>query len=198
MKKLIAQYIFLYLTSLLPIPHYQQAWAEELHVANKLGDLALEVVVTENTDFINSWVSESSSKAVHVTRLRKITRNQTVHTAFLVSGYSVGKDGQYNFKINWRLIRPDGKLTFDEKSFASGHRPSPRLPSFVIADRTLELKLDSTDPLGRYILEATVEDLVAGINAKSEYLFELVNEDTVEEKSGSKRPKVNHRRSQSK
>lgn len=159
---------------LLTLSLVPSASAEQLHSANDAGDLAVEIVVSPTKDFIHDWISKPANKAIHITRVRTIVPDQTVYAAFLVSGHRADAKQFYNFSVSWRLLKADGAVVIEQKNFADGNRLMPKRPSFVMAEPALDLTLDSTDRLGKYTLEATVEDKVAGTSSTAVYTFNLV------------------------
>ena len=148
--------------------------AEQLHSASDQGQLSIEIVVSPTKDFIREWSALPATKAIHVSRVRTVSRDQTVYVAFLISGFSADEKQAYNFSVSYRLLRADGSVVAEEKDYAAGNRQMPKRPAFVMANPALDLTLDSTDRYGKYTLEATVEDKAAGKSSTAAYKFDLV------------------------
>lgn len=138
---------------------------------NAPGDLAISVFVSESPDFIREWVSTPSSHGPTIRRIRSARFNQQVHAGFIVTGYTRQKDLWVNFAIDVQVSDPTGKVILNQTNWARHNEKMPSERSFVLADPVLDLLIESSDPAGRYRIEATVHDQVGRKSASG--LWEL-------------------------
>jgi hypothetical protein len=148
--------------------------AQNYHVVSPTEKLSVNIVISETTDFIRSWLSTPSKIKPYIKGVHDVIPEQTVYAAFLVAGFKPDKDGKYNFIVHWKLYNPDGSIMFDQKNYAKGSGNVPEKPSFIMADPALDLTLENTDVAGTYKLVATVEDLVVNMKASGEYKIRLI------------------------
>ena len=142
--------------------------------ARKSGDLGLVIVASDTPDYIKKWLSTPSSQAVTIKRLKKAKPNQLIVTAFLVTGLSANKDGNYNFSVSFYLLDPNKKSIFGKKNYAKGMGKHPNKPMLTMADPALDIVLENNDPEGIYTIVAQVKDLVSGKKADDSYKIRFV------------------------
>jgi len=147
---------------------------QNYQVVSPTENLTVNIVVSETTDFIRSWLSTPSKIKPYIKGVHEVIPEQTVYAAFLVAGFRPDENGKYSFIIHWILYNPDGSIMFDQKNYAKGFGNVPKKPSFIMADPALDLTLENTDPSGAYRLVAIVEDLVANMKASGEYKITLI------------------------
>jgi hypothetical protein len=90
-----------------------------------------------------------------------------------VTGLTPSAELAYDFEAGFRLLRPDGSILFDEPAYARNRSKDAARRGFVMSDPALDLLFDATDPIGKYTLEVTVRDKIAGIEAKASYDIHL-------------------------
>lgn len=168
---------------LLYLPLHSQLQTGQVVVPKS--ELTVNIVASETTDFIKSWLSTPFSAKPYTKEVHEVIPDQTFYVAFLVAGFKPDLNGHYNFIVHWILYKPDGSIMLQQKDYARGVGIMPDKPSFVMADPALDLILEKNDPLGTYRIVAIVEDRVT--NAKSESEKKVVLVKTRNESSVSKR-----------
>lgn len=141
----------------------------ELRSASKVIDLHLDIVVAEDPEFIKDWTSTPSTHAPSIKGIHKINPNQTVHAAFIVSGFKGNSNGIFDVNVSWALINPDGSEMFEQKNYARASGKMPERPSYAMADPALDFGLEDSDPKGKYILRGTANDVTTGKSVEKEY-----------------------------
>jgi hypothetical protein len=140
---------------------------------NPPGDLAVSVFMAESPDFIQEWVNTPSSFGPTIHRIKKARFNQQVHAGFIVTGYTRQENFQVNFVVNVKITDPTGKVILDQKSWARLSNEMSKERSFILADPVLDLMIETGDPAGKYRIEATVLDLVAGKTASGSWELDV-------------------------
>lgn len=132
---------------------------------NPPGDLAVTVFVAESPDFIREWVNTPSSFGPTIRRIQKARFNQKVHAGFIVTGYTRQENFHVNFVVDVKVTDPNGKVILEGKDWARHSKKMPSERSYILADPVLDLMIETGDPPGKYRIETTVHDLVAGKTA---------------------------------
>lgn len=140
---------------------------------NAPGDLAVSVFVAEAPDFIHEWVTTPSSHGPTIRRIRKARFNQQVHAGFIVTGYKRQEDLRVHFAIDVKITDPIGKVILNESNWAQHSEKMPNERSFILADPVLDLMIESSDPGGKYRIEATVHDRAAGKSASGSWELDI-------------------------
>jgi hypothetical protein len=92
-----------------------------------------------------------------------------VNVPFLViitfSGPGMSSNGDAKITIDIKITKPDGTTYFEAKDvpgWDGKYRYSER--SMQLADAVIKMRIEPTDPLGKYTVNATVRDSVKGVN----------------------------------
>lgn len=176
---------FIFAILLLSLTSYAQTQTGKVVVPKS--ELMVNIVASETTDFINSWLSTPFNVKPYIKEVREVIPDQTFYVAFLISGFKSDIKGHYNFIVHWTLYKPDGSIMLEQKNYARGIGIMPDKPSFIMADPALDLMLEKADPLGIYRLVAIVEDRVTNIKSESEkkiVLVKIKNESSESKKEG--------------
>lgn len=143
---------------------------EELVEPQPIGQLAVQIVVSDSPDFFNSWRNRSNPNEVPpVNIVNKASAGQRLVAAFLATGLTADKEGKYNFTVDWRLIKPDGSMAVEQMAYAKGDGVLPEAPAFFLAEPALWLMFEKSDKRGVYHLQAAVEDKTTGKRAEADY-----------------------------
>lgn len=148
----------------------------ELAVAidpNAPGDLSVSVFVAESPDFIREWVDTQSSHGPTIKRIRSARFNKQVHAGFIVTGYARHKDLRVNFAIDVQVTDPTGKVILKQANWARHNEKMPIERGFILANPVLDILIESSDPGGRYRIEATVHDRAAGKSASGSWELDV-------------------------
>jgi hypothetical protein len=140
---------------------------------NAPGDLAISVFVAESPAFIKEWLTTPSSHGPTIRRLRELRFNQQAHAGFIVTGYTQQENRGVNFAVDVEVIDPKGRIILQQKDWALHKRNVPAERSFILADPLLDLVIEPTDPSGKYQMNGTVRDLVAGKSARGMWEIEV-------------------------
>jgi len=140
---------------------------------NAPGDLAVSVFVAESPDFIREWMTTPSSHGPTIRRIRKARFNQQVHAGFIVTGYKQQEDLRVDFAIDVKVTDPIGKIIFGKKIWAQHSKKISSERSFILADPVLDLMIESSDPEGKYQIEATVHDRVVRKSASGSWELDV-------------------------
>ena len=168
MQNLSFRLIFSVIVSVIVMPELAMAIDP-----NPPGDLAVSVFVAESPDFIREWVDTPSSFGPTIHRIRKARFNRQVHAGFIVTGYTRQENFQVNFVVNVKITDPTGKVILDQKSWARLSNEMPKERSFILADPVLDLMIETSDPAGKYRIEATVLDMVSGKTASGSWELDV-------------------------
>jgi len=138
------------------------------------GELDLIIVASGTPEFINEWVSTPSSHGVTIKRLKTAKPNQLIVSAFLVSGVSPDKAGNFSFSVSYYVLDPNDKAIFGERNYSKGSGIMPKVPTFIMGDPALDLILEDSDPEGVYTIVAQAIDLVSGKKVSDSYTIRFV------------------------
>lgn len=141
--------------------------------AKNPGDLGLVIVASETPDYIKEWLTTPPSHGVTIKRLKNAKPEQLIVAAFLITGMSGNKDGNYEFSVSFYILDPNNKPIFGQENYAKGNGKLPAKPMLRMADPALDIVLEESDPEGIYTIVAQVKDLVNGKKADDSYKIEF-------------------------
>lgn len=137
---------------------WTSAYAED---PGRPGDLKLDIVISDTPQYIEDWVRKPAAEGIHIRPVKEFAFGQSLHVAFLVTGYSLDDKSNMDVTVDHQVIGPNGTILFDEPNYSKAKGPMGPSPSFVMADPAMDLVFDEEDPEGTYRIEATVHDNVA-------------------------------------
>lgn len=137
---------------------WTSAYAED---PRRPGDLKLDIVISDTSQYIEDWVRKPAAEGIHIRRVKEFAFGQTLHVAFLVTGYTLDDKSNTDVTVDHQVIAPNGTVLFDEPNYSKAKGPMGPSPSFVMTDPALDLVFDEEDIEGTYRIEATVHDNVA-------------------------------------
>jgi hypothetical protein len=136
---------------------------------NQPGDLAIHIAVSDSPGYIEQWVSTPFRAAVTIHRIREVARGKTAYIAFLVTGQSSDPGRRSKVDVGVRVLRPDRSVAFADTSYAHISRRNDGRIGFTMADPALDFGVESNDPVGQWMIEATAHDRVTGAKASATY-----------------------------
>jgi hypothetical protein len=136
------------------------------------GSLQVYVAVSPSPDYVKQWTRTPPSAPINITKLRELEVGKVAYVAFIVTGYTLTKNGETDLEVDCKIVNPDGSVLFDLPKYAKWHAHASAR-AFVMTDPALDLKIDPGDQLGRYRVLAVVRDLMSGVKASGEYSFEV-------------------------
>lgn len=135
------------------------------------GHLKGYIHLADNPKFIDAWSKWPSHAPVKT--VDHFTYGQTMHIAFIVTGYSLNDESKMDVAVDYKVIAPSGSTLFDEKDYASARGRMEPKPGFVAANPALVLMPDEDQEVGCYKIQATFRDLVSKTEAQTETEFWL-------------------------
>lgn len=139
------------------------------------GELKVYVVVSDNHEYIDEWITTSSSHGVHIKGVNEFVPNETIYCAFIVTGYELNEKGKVDLSADMEVIKPDATILFSEVNYAKADKKTDNKPGFIMMDPALDLVLDKTDVLGVYTIKVTIRDKINSKIANAEEKIILSN-----------------------
>lgn len=145
--------------------------AEQLqHVRqNEPGVLDIQVFATDDLGFMQEWKTTPPDRGPTIHRIRMAKFNEMFHVGFIVTGCVRNPEGYVSFTMDLKVTSPDGQLAADEKAWAVHNARLDAEQGLILVDQTLDVVVESGDPAGKYLFEATVNDQVSGKSAIGMY-----------------------------
>jgi hypothetical protein len=140
------------------------------------GAFAAMMFITDNPQKVyEAWHRPPAADYTPPARnVESITRDGTVAAIVVFDGCKPDKAGTCNLDADYRLILPNGKLYIERKGLEVSRGDTPRpLGVLRIARGAFGLRFEPKDPLGVYMIEATVYDRNAGVQVKLKRPVEL-------------------------
>lgn len=147
--------------------------AEESGKNQDTKNLTAHIALSHSADFIGSWLAENKHKQLPASEVKKVAIDKPFFAAFLAKGLTGNHADRYQFKVDWKLYKPDGTVLFSEAGYARGSGPVPEKSTFSIAYPTLFIVLDKSDPPGKYRLAVVILDKITRASAIANYSFEF-------------------------
>jgi hypothetical protein len=136
------------------------------------GELEVHVVVTPDPDIGKKWISSAPSPGFTIARTNRIPERGTAHIAFLVTGHKVSESGHPDITIDVVIRKPDGTVLSATRDYAKVVYHTGE-GGFVMADPTLHIRFDSSDPPGEWVVEAFAKDRLAASKSYARGAFVL-------------------------
>lgn len=166
MRKVFCAFAFL---SFMSVPAFAQAaqstWTEN---GNPVSDNqarasngtfgAMLVLTNDWAGFIKRW--EQHTPGFDVPVVDSIQKGQPLMSAVIFTGCQADQSGNCSVSGDFRVIDPNGKTYAQQRGANIWSLPPPD-PNLQLSVESLGLSLDPPDPLGTYLLTATITDRVA-------------------------------------
>jgi len=133
------------------------------------GELTVYLVITADPKgFLQQWKSPPRPGYVpEVTSSPLVSRGTEVGGFVLFSGCKVNDDGTCDATVDWLLLKPDGTGYADRKRGVLW-KEKPIINTLMLSATNLGLRIELEDPLGQYIMKATVNDHVQNVSLEVE------------------------------
>ena len=131
------------------------------------GDLlVMQIATTEPGKLMDSWGKDAEGVRVESANVMK--RNQPIATFILFSGCRPDAEGLCNVTADFETLTPAGAV-YDRQSGVKVWvgRPAPPAKSIGLSEGGLGLRIEDKDPLGAYVVRATVIDHVSGVRLQT-------------------------------
>lgn len=89
--------------------------------------------------------------------------------SFLVTGFSPDQKGNVAVSVSFAFLDPNGKALFNERRYAEVSGKAPVKPAFIVADPSLDIVLEDSDPEGVYTIIGIAEDQVSNKAVRRSY-----------------------------
>jgi len=122
--------------------------------AEKLNGMVYVSNQTENFDQSNS--------------VREFIVKETAYCAFLVTGFSTNASGFVDLTADIRFIDSEGKVLFQQKDYAKAQSQVVPDQKTLMLDNSFDIGFTKEDPLGMYMVEASIRDNVGKGQTKAE------------------------------
>lgn len=134
-----------------------------------------QVATTEPEQLMEDW--NKPSPGVRIVETSKVKRNQPIVTFILFTGCKADQSGNCNVTVDFDVSDPAKKIYSQEKASEVwvGY-PPPEYRQLQLSASGLGIRFEDKDPLGVYLVEATVTDQVAGITLHTQQQLTVVAE----------------------
>jgi hypothetical protein len=180
MRKIFSGFALL---SLLAIPAFaqamQSAWMENGTPASKNparasnGTFGAMLVLTDDWDaFLKRW--EQPTAGFEIVNVDSIGKGRPLVSAIVFSGCQADRSGNCSVSGDFRVVDPNGKSYAEQRGANIWSLPPPD-PDLQLSVESFGLSLDPPDPLGTYVLIATVTDRIANKTLELRTRFDARN-----------------------
>jgi len=138
------------------------------------GDFAImQVATTDAEKLISDW--ETPTAGANVATSERMARNQPIVTFIIFQGCKPDASGNCNVTVDYDTTGPSGKL-YDHSASVPVWVGYPAAPQgrLQLSASGYGLRIEDTDPLGAYLVRATVTDHVANITLKTQAVLTAV------------------------
>lgn len=119
------------------------------------------ILVDDEAKFLEAW--ETPSETVSIDTVSKIERNKILTAVVIFSGCELNSVGGCDIEGGFEVIQPNGETYAQiEPSRVWPPTASPPEGSLVMSQSYLRLRVEPHEPLGNYVIRASLYDLVAG------------------------------------
>jgi hypothetical protein len=138
------------------------------------GNFAVIQIATTDPDRLTTdWAKSTPGVQVHTST--QAPRNLPIVTFIIFKGCSADPAGNCNVTVDYDMVDPTGK-SYDHTVAAPvwvGHPPAPNY-NLQLSASGYGIRFEDKDPLGAYLVRATVTDHVAGITLHTEQTLTAV------------------------
>lgn len=177
MRKIFSTFAFL---SFLSVPVLAQAvqstWMENGNPASENrarasnGTFGAMLILTDDWEgFIKRW--EQPTAGFEISTVDSIQKGRPLMSAIIFTGCKADQSGNCSVSGDFRVIDPNGK-TYANQQGANIWALAPPDPNLQLSVESLGLSLDPPDPLGTYVLTATITDRIANKTLELHTTFE--------------------------
>ena len=131
-----------------------------------------QVLITDSHDAIAKWVESSTGRqAAKSGRLHKLSLGKKYYFPVVVTGIEALPSRGFPYTADLEFVSPKGKVNL-LKNCSKADFGDARTPDLVVLNPVIDVEFDSSDPLGRYTVRATVTN--GTHSASSSASFRLV------------------------
>lgn len=117
------------------------------------------VLTADEVVFTRTWNSSAQRPFLQTTK--RVQRGKSVSAMLLFSGCRPNSAGTCNVSVTYRLAGPDGTVQ-DVGPYNVWQRAAPKPGIVQLGDAHLTLGLANNDPIGKYVVSATITDRNSG------------------------------------
>ena len=166
MRKFFSWLAFLSFLSVSTLAHaLQSTWIEngkpapENPARASNGAFGATLVLTDDWEgFLKRW--DQPTAGFELVTVRHIGKGQPLMSAVIFTGCKADKSGNCSVSGDFRVVDPNGKTYADQRGANIWSLPPPD-PMLQLSVESLGVSLDPPDPLGTYVLTATITDKIA-------------------------------------
>lgn len=145
----------------------EQAWSGKPYVASSGQFGVVQIATLDDKALLAEWARPTPGVSLQTASQMK--RNQTIFTFINFKGCKPDAAGNCNVTADFDIFDPTGKSV--------GHAPgakvlvgAPPAPAgnIMLSMASIGLSIDDKDPLGPYVVKATITDHVAGVTLHTE------------------------------
>lgn len=133
------------------------------------GALDIQIFATDDLGFVEEWKTTPPEHGPTIHRIHTAKHNEMFHIGFIVTGCLPNPEGYQSFTLDIKVTSPDGQVMVDEKGWAAHNFKLAAEQGLILVDQMIDVVIESGDPLGKYLFEATVNDQVSGKSAIGMY-----------------------------
>lgn len=133
---------------------------------------AMLVLTDDWAAFTKRW--EQPTAGFEVATVHSIRKGRPLMSAIIFTGCHANQSGNCSVSGDFRVIDPNGK-TYAKQQGANIWSLPPPNPSLQLSVESLGLSLDPPDPLGTYVVSATITDRIANKTLELHTTFEAKN-----------------------
>jgi SH3-like domain-containing protein len=154
------------------IPFSANALMQHLTV-NAQGDLHLTVFITDSPFLLYGWKNTPPSHALNINTIAETKFNQQAYAGFAITGFSKDADSKVNLVVGVQVFKPDGSVVFRGENWAVYTKEVSIDKGIIIPEPLLEIRAESTDPVGNYKISATVTDKISDKKTTSSVILKI-------------------------
>ena len=117
------------------------------------------VLTADEAAFMRAWNSSVQRPVLQTTK--RVQRGKSVSAMLLFSGCKPNSAGTCNVSVTYRLAGPDGTVQ-NVGPYNVWQRTAPKSGIVQLGDAHLTLGLANNDPVGKYVVSATITDRNSG------------------------------------
>jgi len=169
-NKLVKSFFIVFFCILIPLS--ANALLQNLTV-NAPGDLHVTVFITDSPSFLDGWINTPPSHALNISTITETTFNQLVYIGFAITGFTKGPDSKVNLVVGVQFFAPDGSFLLRGEEWAVYTKGVSIDKGIIITEPLLEIRAESTDPVGNYKISATVTDTISDRKATGSVILNI-------------------------
>jgi hypothetical protein len=119
------------------------------------------LLTTNPAEFVSEWENKRVEEDPHIQTAYEIHQGDTIAAFVVFGGCQADGRGLCNSSLDYVVIRPDGDLYAKKEGLMLWNDAPAPSPLIQLAPASLGIRIEPQDPLGEYIVRATIRDLVA-------------------------------------